>query len=131
MSKPRGILRPLGLAVVLAIGFGAVFALAAAWGIAIWQGLRPESRRQREPGRPRGRHALHSTLCVRRLSAIRRTMRLDGSEVPRPQGGESLLWQAFICQCLAGTGPVSVGWRAPHRAILRRADAAQLLVFPP
>ncbi len=39
MSKQTGILRPLGLALVLAIGFGAVFALAAAWGISIWEGL--------------------------------------------------------------------------------------------
>ena len=41
MSKPQGIVRPLGLALVLAIGFGAVFALAAGWGIAIWEGLHP------------------------------------------------------------------------------------------
>ena len=43
MSKPQGILRPLGLALVLAIGFGAVFAVAAAWGISIWEGLHQQS----------------------------------------------------------------------------------------
>ncbi|MGO8689817.1 MAG: hypothetical protein ACLQLG_09290 [Thermoguttaceae bacterium] len=41
MSKRQGIVRPLGLALVLAIGLAAVLALAATWGIAIWQGLRP------------------------------------------------------------------------------------------
>ena len=30
MRKPRGIFRPLGLALVLAIGFGAVFGLPSA-----------------------------------------------------------------------------------------------------
>ena len=34
MCKLREILPPLGLAVVLAIGFGAVLALAAGWGTA-------------------------------------------------------------------------------------------------
>src|SRR5208282_3645427 len=39
MSKQTGILRPLGLALVLAIGFGAVFGVVAAWGVSIWEGL--------------------------------------------------------------------------------------------
>ncbi|MGA2256110.1 MAG: hypothetical protein ABSG53_15795 [Thermoguttaceae bacterium] len=39
MCKQTGILRPLGLALVLVIGFGTVLALAAAWGISIWEGL--------------------------------------------------------------------------------------------
>lgn len=44
MSKPQGILRPLGLALVLAIGFGAVFALVGGWGISIWDSLQQRNR---------------------------------------------------------------------------------------
>jgi len=38
MSKPPGTVQPLGMALVLAIGFGGVFAIAALWGISIWEG---------------------------------------------------------------------------------------------
>ena len=39
MSKPQGLLRPLGLALVLALGFAVVFAVAAAWARSIWESL--------------------------------------------------------------------------------------------
>ena len=36
------ILRPLGLATVLAVGFGVVYIIAAFWGYAIWESWRPQ-----------------------------------------------------------------------------------------
>ena len=44
MSKLRGIFPPLGLALVLAIGFGTVFGFAAGWGISIWDGLQHQEQ---------------------------------------------------------------------------------------
>ncbi|MGA2068235.1 MAG: hypothetical protein ABSG86_24900 [Thermoguttaceae bacterium] len=85
MSKPQGILRPLGLALVLAIGFGAVLALAAEWGIKIWEGLRRQNRVSeglvvRADGTPliqRNTYDEYQTVTFRELE--------DGREVPRPK----------------------------------------------
>jgi hypothetical protein len=43
MYKPSGIVRPIGLAIVLAIGFGTVFALVVVWGASIWESLHATS----------------------------------------------------------------------------------------
>jgi hypothetical protein len=95
MSKPQGIFRPLGLALVLAVGFGAVFAFAAAWGMAIWEGLRRQNRAYenlvvRGDGTP---------LILRNTFDGYQNMTLyalDGSEVPRPKENESWLEGASL-----------------------------------
>ncbi len=104
MSKPTGILRPLGLAAVLAIGFGAVFALAAGWGISIWDSLRHgervgESVMVRQDGTPLIQcnrydgyqsHATYHTL--------------DGSEVPEPVEHVTNLWLEGASLRMPGRG---------------------------
>jgi hypothetical protein len=42
MSQPTAIIRPLGLATVLAVGFGVAYAILGAWCYAIWEGFHPE-----------------------------------------------------------------------------------------
>ncbi len=44
MTKQKGILRPLGLALILALGFEIVIAVVFGWCIGTWQSLRPRER---------------------------------------------------------------------------------------
>ena len=90
MSKPTGILRPLGLALVLAIGFGAVFALIAGWGISIWEGLHRESAFENLVVRADGmplirRYEYFGTYNNETFRA------LDGSAVPSPKNEDWLV----------------------------------------
>ena len=44
MFKRLGIFRPLGVALVLAIGFGFVFGFVVGWGNTIWEGMRRQNQ---------------------------------------------------------------------------------------
>ncbi len=95
MSKPQGIVRPLGLAVILALGFGAVFAFFARWGISIWEGLYPnryvnQDLVVRADGTPLIQHYAYDGYQHVTYYA------LDGSEVPRPKENESWLESASL-----------------------------------
>jgi hypothetical protein len=87
MPKPRGIIRPLGQAIVLAIGFGSLFAIAVAWGLSILESILPGDDSFRES----------LVVCADGTPLIQRSTwfqgypkstyhALNGSEVPGPKG---------------------------------------------
>ncbi|MGO9110871.1 MAG: hypothetical protein ACLP9L_16745 [Thermoguttaceae bacterium] len=94
MSKQAGILRPLSLALVVAIGFGTVFALAVGWGISIWQGLYQErvseSLLVRADGTPVIVRYTYSGYQMVTYHA------LDGSPASGPKMGENWLQGATL-----------------------------------
>ncbi len=96
MCKLREILPPLGLAVVLAIGFGVVLALAAGWGTAVWHGLR-QNRVVSEnlEIRPDGTPVIQR--CVYDSSVTTATYHgLDGRELPPVKGGNPSLGGVYL-----------------------------------
>ena len=119
MSKPSGVFRPLSLALVLAVGFGAVFALVVAGAL--------------RSGRACARDAVRESLIVRvdGTPLIQRNVyngfhtvvtyhALDGSDVPGPKENknENLANGSLFCQCRAGHhDAVSVGRQLSRRAI--------------
>ena len=116
MSKRQGIVRPLGLALVLAIGLGAVLALAVSWGIAIWQGLRPN-------------RVISETLIILPddTPVINRyvsdsypgvTYRTWMARSCRPPRG-AFLSSGRLSVNAPPRRPDPIGRRSPHRAILR------------
>jgi hypothetical protein len=113
MSKERGILRQLGLALVLAIGFGTLFGIAVAWGITIWDGLRArnivayESLIVGADGAGFGRVLIQRTSYSEYTNDVKH-YGLDGGEVPAYNDEKNL------------TG-VPVG--LPHKDVMFRLDA--------
>ena len=123
MSKPQGIVRPLGLALVLAIGFGTVFALAVAWGISIWESLRQRDQSQRIlVVRADGTPLIQRYTCQRRYQT-RSFHALDGSEVPDSIENESLLQSAYLAIARHDEIMLSLTGGFSHRAIRRGAGA--------
>jgi len=94
MRKATGTVRRLGLAVVLAVGFGAVYGFACGWGISIWQGLhvRPagvyEYLTVRADGTPLIQRNVYSEG---RAAATYHAM--NGAEVPRANKNGPDDWQ--------------------------------------
>ena len=96
MSKPTGIVRPLGLALVLAAGFGTVFAAVAGWGIALWEGMRRQANVNqyvsvRADVTPLIRRDTYDTAFRNETYYA-----LDGSEVPRPDEDTNWLSGAYL-----------------------------------
>ena len=89
MSKPQGTVRPLGLAVVLAIGFGAVFAVAAVWAISIWAELYMNRGYEHVVVRTDGTPLIEQPSS--RMYGDVTFRALDGKEVPCPKGRTSRL----------------------------------------
>jgi hypothetical protein len=92
MSKPQGIIRPLGLALVLAAGAWAVYALVGCWGLVIWESLQRyartfESLKVAADGRPLIQRIVYDSG---QQSVTFRA--LDGSDVP----GEDWLSSASL-----------------------------------
>ncbi len=95
MSKQTGIVRPLGLALLLAIGFGAVYGLAAGWGISIWEALQQpnhayENLVVRADGTPlieRNSYGGYQNVTFHAL---------DGREVPDPKQRGGLLAGTYL-----------------------------------
>lgn len=95
MSKPQGIFRPLGLALVLAIGCGTVLGLAVAWGVSIWESLRERDHVNeflvvRGDGTP---------LIQRYMSYDYQTVTfhtLEGDNAPAPKENETWLQAAYL-----------------------------------
>jgi hypothetical protein len=118
MYKPSGIVRPIGLALVLAIGFGTVFALVVVWGASIWQSLHVthssyENLIVREDGTP-----LIQRTTYDRYQQVVALRALDGSQVaPSGMANDSLTGAGL------GTGRQNVHFPLPGNArIVEFAD---------
>ncbi len=101
MNRPSVIFQPLSMALVLALGFGTVFAVAGAWGFATWESLHSnrddlgeqKSLVVRADGTPLIRCIVNNGNGYQSAKTYRT---LDGSELPSHSSGEDFLSSADL-----------------------------------
>jgi hypothetical protein len=122
VRKPTGIFRPIGMALVLAIGFGSVFGIVVAWGVGIYvlfsKGtpqvyFENESLLVRSDGTPLIEHNAFFTG----LGGVATYHAIDGNEVPGPKKIDENYW--IQGSPLAVGGDMSFPWnhKSPFRGL--------------
>jgi hypothetical protein len=97
MFKPQGIVRPLGMALAITLGFGTVLGLVVGWGMTIWDGLQSkhyinDSLLVGADGTPLI-HRYHTYNAYYQKETFHA---LDGGEVPNPKENRHFLQGASL-----------------------------------